>query len=81
MTSPFLLNDEKATYKKDRVFRSSNGGFMLVKCSECEGQTVCYTHSQSNIKCSQCSAPILKSTGGMAKLLNNARSKPAENIY
>lgn len=78
---PILSTAGKFNYKKNRVFRSSNGGFIVVKCNECEGQTVCYSHSQSNIKCSNCSTPILKSTGGMAKLVNKARSKAAENIY
>ncbi len=72
---------ESDTYKKDRVFRSSNGHFMLVKCADCEELTVCYSHSQTDMKCKGCSSLILKSTGGMAKLVNNARSKTAENNY
>lgn len=69
------------TYKKDRVFRQSNGYFMHVKCHDCEEQTICYSHSQTDMKCKGCSGLILKSTGGMAKLVNKARSKVAENIY
>lgn len=68
-------------YKKNRVFRSSNGYFMHVRCNDCEEQTVCYSHSQSDIKCNGCSGLILKSTGGMARIVNKARSKIAENIY
>lgn len=68
-------------YKKNRVFRQANGYFMYVKCAECEEQTVCYSHSQSDVKCGGCSTVVLKSTGGLAKLVNKAKSKAAESIY
>lgn len=69
------------TYKKNRVFRHSNGNFILVKCGSCGEQTICYSHSQSDMKCKGCAELILKSTGGAAELVNKARSKVAENIY
>lgn len=72
---------DSETYKKDRVFRQSNGYFMIVKCADCEEQTICYSHSQTDMKCKGCSNLILRSTGGMAKLTNKARSKVAENTY
>lgn len=68
-------------YKKNRVFRQANGYFMHVKCMDCEELTLCYSHSQSDMKCKGCSSLILKSTGGFAKLVNKAKTKKAENTY
>lgn len=68
-------------YKKNRVFRESNGYFMHVKCENCEELTLCYSHSQTDIKCKGCSEMVLKSTGGMAKLVNKAKTRKAENSY
>ena len=68
-------------HKKKRVFKESKGYFMFVKCSDCEEQTVCYSHSQTNIHCKGCSAMILKSTGGTAELVNKAKSKLAVSEY
>jgi len=74
-------NIGKANYKKSRVFRAATGHFLLLKCADCEDQTVCYSHSQAHIKCKVCSGSLMKPTGGMAKVMNKARSKIAENIY
>ena len=68
-------------YKKDRVYRQSNGYFMHVRCNDCEEQTVCYSHSQTDIRCKGCSGLILKSSGGKAIIVNKARSKIADNNY
>ena len=81
MTQLQLPRDESTVYKKRRTFRTCNSHFMYVKCKDCSSTTICYSHSQKNVNCQMCSTPILKATGGRAKLLGGAASKIVENQY
>ncbi len=76
-----IPSGEKNIHKKRRAFRESNGYFMNVTCNSCNADTICYSHSQTNIKCSGCSNPILRSAGGKAKALNSAKCKVLVNEY
>lgn len=68
-------------HKKNNVFRRAKGFFMHVKCAGCNTKAVCYSHSQKDVRCSGCSAMLLKSSGGRATILDNARVKRADNTY
>ena len=81
MAISYLPSYQPHVHKKKRVFRHSNGHFLLVKCKDCEETNVCYSHSQTSIKCKGCSGLILKSTGGKAQLTNKAKAKKAESAY
>jgi len=67
-------------HKKKGVFQRSKGYFNIIKCSGCNSETTCYSHSQMDVKCSGCATLLIKSTGGKAILLDEqAGCKKIEN--
>ncbi|KAI5153033.1 small subunit ribosomal protein S27e [Enteropsectra breve] len=69
-------------HKKKTVYKQAKGYFNKIRCSGCEQETVCYSHSQTDIKCKGCSAPLVKSKGGRAQLVDeDAGVKRVENEY
>lgn len=76
-----IPRDESTTHKKKKVFRTCNTYFMHIKCEECGTQALCYSHSQTDIKCKLCSTLILKSSGGKGKLTEGTAFKVAVNEY
>ncbi|ORD93701.1 ribosomal prt S27 [Enterospora canceri] len=76
-----IPRNETAVHKKRRVFRTANSYFMHVKCRNCEETTVCYSHSQTDVRCCMCASVLATATGGKAALVEGAAFKKVENTY
>ena len=76
-----LPHDESKIYKKRRIYRTCNSYFMYVKCKDCGETTICFSHSQSTVRCGMCNSVLLKPTGGKARLIPGTGFKVIENQY
>lgn len=76
-----LPSATQSAHKKKRVFRQSRGYFMHIICADCEQRAICYSHSQTDIRCKGCSGLLVKSTGGAAEIVGKTKSKKAEDVY
>lgn len=83
MVYSFVLSPELEKHKKNRVLRQSKGYFIEISCKGCEKETLCYSHSQTVIRCNACGVMLVKPTGGHANLLDTCMRKNtiAENNY
>ncbi|MGD1836148.1 MAG: 30S ribosomal protein S27e [Nitrososphaeraceae archaeon] len=45
--------------------------FQKIQCTNCEKQTIIYTHSTNSINCNSCNELLVKNTGGKAKIYGN----------
>ena len=59
---------EKRKHKLKRLVQSPNSFFMDVKCQGCFNITTVFSHSQTVVMCSGCSAVLCQPTGGRARL-------------
>ena len=63
---------EKRKHKLKRLVQSPNSFFMDVKCQGCFNITTVFSHSQTVVMCSGCSAVLCQPTGGRARLTEGA---------
>ncbi|KAI5176087.1 small subunit ribosomal protein S27e [Pancytospora epiphaga] len=70
-----------AIHKKKRVFRQTKTHFLDTVCGDCGETMITYSHSQTDVHCKNCSALLIKSTGGAARLVGNVKVRRAENTY
>lgn len=71
----------QSIHKKNHVFRRARGHFLQIKCEDCNSQTVCYTHSQKDIRCPGCATLLLKPAGGRATVVGKIGVRRAMNDY
>ncbi|KAF9110505.1 40S ribosomal protein S27-like [Mortierella sp. AM989] len=69
---------ERRTHKLKRLVQSPNSFFMDVKCPGCQKITVLFSHADTVVSCSKCSAVLSQPTGGLARLSEGVsfRKKP-----
>jgi small subunit ribosomal protein S27e len=59
---------EARRHKLKRLVQAPNSYFMDVKCQGCFQITTVFSHSQTVVTCSSCSATLCQPTGGKARL-------------
>ncbi len=42
--------------------------FLLVRCDNCNNETIIYSHTTKSINCRSCNELLVESTGGRAKI-------------
>nr|BAA78586.1 ribosomal protein S27 [Chlamydomonas sp. HS-5] len=59
---------DKHTHKLKRLVQSPNSYFMDVKCPGCFHVSTIFSHAQTPVMCTACSAVLCTPTGGKAQL-------------
>ena len=58
--------------KKEREpIPKTRSAFLLVKCPDCQTETIIFSNSTKNIGCKSCGSQLAESRGGKALILHN----------
>ncbi|KAJ3285121.1 40S ribosomal protein S27 [Borealophlyctis nickersoniae] len=74
-----LESTERRRHKLKRLVQSPNSYFMDVKCPGCFSITTVFSHAQTVVLCSSCSAVLCQPTGGKARLTEGSSFRKKAN--